>query len=381
MPSSFGTALRVSVFGQSHSPAIGCVVEGLPSGFLIDNDQLHAFMARRTPGQGPWSTPRKEADEPQILSGLNPLGKTSGAPLAITIMNTNTRSHDYDNLLRVPRPGHSDFAAFSKWHGNQDIPGGGHFSGRLTAPLCAAGGIALQILATKGVRIQAHLARVGNVEDERFVTQHSDPEALKMLQTQMDAVAASQPLPTILPEAQEAMLKEIDDARRAKDSVGGLIECVATGFPAGIGSPMFDGLENTLARALFGIPAVKGLEFGAGFDVSRRRGSQNNDPYAIYNGTVVPTTNNAGGALGGISTGAPVVVRVALKPTSSISQEQDSVDLTTMEETKLTVHGRHDPCVAVRAVPVTEAVMALALLDSWLSFPEEGSAFTLSDHQ
>ena len=378
MPSSFGTTLRVTVFGQSHSEGIGCVVEGLPAGFGVDLDALVAFMARRAPGQGPWSTPRKEPDAVRVLSGLNVQGETCGAPLALAIMNTNTRSRDYDNLLAVPRPGHADFTAWAKWHGSQDVPGGGHFSGRLTAPLCAAGGIALQLLEEKGVRIRSHLAQVGSVRDERFSALDNSPESARALASQMERLATASPLPTIDPEAGRAMLDEIESARRDLDSVGGLVECVCCGLPAGVGSPMFDGIENTIARAAFGIPAVKGIEFGAGFGVAAMRGHEDNDPYVVRDGRCAPATNNAGGALGGISTGAPIVFRIAMKPTSSIAREQDSVDLTTMEPAKLRVHGRHDPCVAVRAVPVSEAVCALAVLDSWLSWPAEGEPLSLS---
>lgn len=372
MPSSFGTALRVSVFGQSHSAAIGCVVEGLPSGVVVDMDELRRFMARRAPGQGRWSTPRKEADEPRVLSGLNAHGATCGAPLAVVIGNTNTRSGDYDNVLQVPRPGHADFTAQAKWHGNQDIPGGGHFSGRLTAPLCAAGGIALQVLAVRGVRVAAHLAQVGPERDEPFDALANTPQSLVHLKAQMDGIGRDSALPTIDPAASERMLAVIDDARRAQDSVGGAVECVACGMPAGVGSPMFDGVENTIARAAFGIPAVKAVEFGAGTAVAGMRGSEDNDPYEVRDGSCVPASNRAGGALGGITTGAPVVFRLSIKPTPSISRPQPSVDLSTMEPTTLEVRGRHDPCVAPRAVPVAEAVCALALLDSLLAWPPEG---------
>jgi chorismate synthase len=371
VPSSFGNTLRVTVFGQSHSPAIGCVVEGLPSGLAIDMERLSKFMARRAPGQGSWTTPRKEADVPRIVSGLNTSGATCGAPLAAVIENTNTRSSDYDNLLRVPRPGHADYTAWAKWHGNQDVPGGGHFSGRLTAPLCLAGGIALQALENRGVRIGAHLASVANVADEPFDALDNSPKAQAHLASQLDALASSREFPTVSADAGDRMLAEIDDARRSLDSVGGVVECVATGMPAGTGSPMFDGIENMMARALFGIPAVKGVEFGRGFGSSALRGSENNDPYEMRDGVVCPRTNNAGGILGGITTGAPILVRCAFKPTSSISQEQDSVDLVDKTDAKLIVHGRHDPCVATRAVPVVEAVCACVLLDALLTYPAE----------
>ncbi len=371
MPSTFGNALRVTVFGQSHSQAVGCVVEGLPSGHVVDMEALGRFMARRAPGQGPWTTPRKEADLPRIVSGLNPRGATCGAPLAIVIENTNTRSRDYDNLMAVPRPGHADYTAWAKWHGNQDVPGGGHFSGRLTAPLCAAGGIALQMLAERGVRVGAHLLSVADVRDEPLCALDNAPASQVRLQGQLDALTDGRTFPTIDAEAGKAMLATIDDARRELDSVGGVVECVATGMPAGVGSPMFDGIENLIARAAFGVPAVKGVEFGRGFEAARLRGSEDNDPYRMVDGTVTPVTNNAGGALGGITTGAPVLFRMALKPTSSISRPQESVDLTSGSDATLEVHGRHDPCVATRAVPVAEAICALSLLDALLSFPPE----------
>lgn len=374
MPSTFGNALRVTVFGQSHSQAVGCVVEGLPSGHVVDMEALRRFMARRAPGQGPWTTPRKEADLPRVVSGLNPKGATCGAPLAVVIENTNTRSRDYDNLMAVPRPGHADYTAWAKWHGNQDVPGGGHFSGRLTAPLCAAGGIALQVLAKRGVRVGAHLLSVGGVRDEPLCALDNAPASQARLRAQLDALADGRTFPTIDDAAGKAMLAAIDDARRELDSVGGVVECVATGMPAGVGSPMFDGIENLVARAAFGVPAVKGVEFGRGFEAARLRGSEDNDPYRMVDGAVTPVTNNAGGALGGITTGAPVLFRMALKPTSSISRPQESVDLTSGSDATLEVHGRHDPCVATRAVPVAEAICALALLDALLSFPPEPRA-------
>ena len=371
MGSTFGNTLRVTVFGQSHSPAIGCVVEGLPAGFVPDMDRLRAFMARRAPGQASWSTPRREADLPHVLSGLNQRGETCGAPLAIMIENTNTRSGDYDSVMHVPRPGHADFTAQAKWQGHQDVPGGGHFSGRLTAPICAAGGVALQVLACRGVRIGAHLARVGLVTDEPFATPTCDAVSTALLARQLDTLADGRAFPALSEKAAQAMIRQIDIARDAQDSVGGAIECVATGLPAGIGGPMFDGIESAIARIAFGIPAVKALEFGAGCAVSERLGSQNNDSYGVTDDMVRPLTNNAGGNLGGITTGAPVVFTLHVKPTPSIARPQKSVDIRTGESTTLELKGRHDPCIAPRAVPVAEAVMALALLDCWLTDPPQ----------
>lgn len=369
MPSSFGNTLRVTVFGQSHSAGVGCVVEGLPAGIAVDQGRLADFMARRAPGNAPWTTPRKEKDAVRILSGLNPDGRTCGAPLAAVIENTNTRSQDYGNIMGIPRPGHADFAAWAKWHGEQDIPGGGHFSGRLTGPLCIAGGICLQWLEQQGVRVAAHVDECAGVADEHFFALDNSPAASERLYAQMDALADGREFPAIDKNAAERMTDAIMAARAEKDSVGGVIECVACGLPAGVGSPMFDGLENTIAYAVFGIPSVKGIEFGAGFSAAAMRGSQNNDPYEVREGACVPATNNAGGILGGISTGAPLHFRCALKPISSIGIEQDSVDLERMEPAKLTVRGRHDATAVTRAVPVVEAVAACAVADALLSWP------------
>lgn len=369
MPSSFGNTLRVTVFGQSHSAGVGCVVEGLPSGFAVDQERIARFMARRAPGNAPWTTPRKEKDAVRILSGLNPDGRTCGAPLAAVIENTNTRSQDYGNIMGIPRPGHADFAAWAKWHGEQDIPGGGHFSGRLTGPLCIAGAICLQWLEQQGIRIAAHVDECAGVADEHFCALDNSPAAAERLRAQMDALADGREFPAIDKGAARRMTEAIMAARAQKDSVGGVVECVACGLPAGVGSPMFDGLENTIAYAVFGIPSVKGIEFGAGFAAAAMRGSQNNDPYEVREGACVPSTNNAGGILGGISTGAPLHFRCALKPISSIGIEQDSVDLERMEPAKLTVRGRHDATAVTRAVPVVEAVTACAVADALLSWP------------
>ena len=371
MPSTFGTALRVTVFGQSHSPAVGCVLEGLPTGMRVDEEALAAFVARRAPGANPWDTPRRETDAPRIVSGLNPRGETCGAPLAAIVENANTRSRDYDNLLACPRPGHADFTAWAKWHGAQDVPGGGHFSGRLTGPLCVAGGIALQWLEGRGVTIRAHVAELAGIADEPLCALDNAPESQSRLAAQMAALADGRRMPVIDEAAGERMVEAVMAARGEKDTVGGVVECVACGLPAGAGSPMFDGVENVMARALFGIPAVKGVEFGRGFDSARLRGTQNNDPYDVRDGAVVPRTNNAGGILGGITTGAPVLVRCAFKPISSVMVEQDSVNLQTMEPERLRVHGRHDTTAVIRAVPVVEAVCALALADVLLAWPAE----------
>ena len=325
---AYGDRFRFTIWGQSHGPAIGVTMEGLPAGFAIDFEALQRFLDRRAPGQA-GSTPRKEADRPEFVSGLVD-GVTCGGPVTAMIRNENTRSGDYDNLKYIPRPGHADYTAWVKYGEARDAAGGGQFSGRLTAPLCIAGGICLQLLAPMGITVSARLVRVGG---------ETDPEKF------MDAIEA---------------------ARAEGDSVGGVVECAVSGVPAGVGEPMFDGLENRIAGAVFGIPGVKGLEFGSGFAGTGLRGSQNNDPFYVEDGAVRTRTNNAGGILGGISTGMPIVFRAAFKPTPSIAKPQQSVDLRTMTETTLTVRGRHDPCIALRAVPVVEAAAAVAVYDAIL---------------
>ena len=347
-----GKHIQVSVFGQSHSKAIGAVIDGLPAGVKIDSEKVAAFMRRRAPGNTKYTTKRREADEPVVLSGLVD-GVTCGAPLGFLIENTNTRSSDYDNLRAVPRPGHADYPANVRYGGYQDVAGGGHFSGRLTAPLCFAGAVCLQILEQKGVKVQAHIYELAGVRDIPF-----DPITIT------DARPSEKVFPVISDTCGEEMQAEIEKARMSADSVGGIVECAVTGMPAGLGDPMFDGVENQLARNIFGVPAVKGLEFGNGFACAKLRGSQNNDPYTIdENGKIVTTSNNNGGILGGITSGMPILFRVVVKPTSSIGKEQQSVNLNTMQPEKLVVHGRHDPCIVPRAVPVIEAVTAITMLD------------------
>ena len=354
MSSYLGKNLHVSIFGQSHAPAIGVTVDGLPAGERVDLEELDRFLQRRAPGRDATATPRKEADKPRFLCGLVD-NVTCGAPLAAVIENTNTRSKDYSSLHDVPRPGHADYTAQVRYGGFQDVAGGGHFSGRLTAPLCIAGGIALQILARRGIEIAAHIQAVAQVEDRPFDPLGERRETFQQLKT------AS--FPTLDPKAGEAMRRVILLAREEQDSVGGVVECMATGLPAGLGDPMFGGMENRIAAIVFGIPAVKGVEFGAGFAAARSRGSQNNDAFAVEDGEIVTCTNHAGGILGGISTGMPIILRTAIKPTPSISQPQQTVSLRAREDAELVVRGRHDPCIAHRAVPVVEAVTAAVLLD------------------
>ena len=353
MSSEFGNILRVSVFGQSHGKAIGVNIDGLPAGEPIDLEELNAFLDRRKPGKSPLSTARKESDTPVFLSGLEN-GVTCGFPLCAVIENSDQHSSDYSELADKPRPSHADYTARVKWGGHADMRGGGHFSGRLTAPLCIAGGIAKQILARRGIFVGAHLAAVGTENDAPFPL-HPTAELF-------DAIAAK-PFPVVDDGAGDRMQALILEARKNLDSVGGIIECAAIGLPAGLGDPMFGGVENRLAAALFGIPAVKGVEFGLGFGSARLHGSENNDPFTVENGSVVTASNRAGGILGGITTGMPVTLRTAIKPTPSISRPQQTVRLSAMENAELVIRGRHDPCIAHRAVPVVEAVTAAVLLD------------------
>ena len=351
---TLGNKLRVTVFGQSHAPAIGCVIDGLPAGFAPDMERLRAFMRRRAPGQNAWSTPRKESDTPEILSGLVD-GRTCGAPVAMVIHNGDQHSRDYSGLKRTPRPSHADYTAMVKYGENYDIRGGGQFSGRLTAPLCFAGAFALQLLEQRGVTVAAHIGQIENIVD-------APPDFASVSREDLE-VLLHKPFPVFDDTAGMNMRQAVEAARMEQDSVGGVIRCFVLGLPAGVGEPMFGGVENRLAAALFGIPAVKGVEFGAGFNAAARRGSENNDPFTVENGRIAAVSNNAGGILGGITTGMPLTLRVAVKPTASIAKEQQTVSLSKLEDAQLQIHGRHDPCIAHRAVPVVEAVTACVLLD------------------
>ncbi len=352
MASMIGNKIKISIFGQSHSDGIGVVVDGLPVGEKVDLEALQAFLNRRAPGNDAYSTKRREADSPEVLSGLVD-GHTCGAPFAAVIRNTNARSKDYDNLKDVPRPSHADFAAQVKYGGAQDVAGGGHFSGRLTAPLCVAGGICKQLLSARGIEVRAHSVQIGNITAPKANASGNEP---------MREFTAGE-FPAYDCAVAAAMRDEIEAARADGDSVGGVIECVVTGVPAGLGEPMFDGVENRLAAMLFGIPAVKGVEFGNGFAAAGLRGSENNDSFCVSEGKVTTETNNHGGILGGITSGMPIVFRVAIKPTPSIAKEQKSVRISTMTEETLVIEGRHDPCIVPRAVPVVEAVAAAVMLD------------------
>ena len=330
MSSQYGNKLRISIFGQSHSAAVGVSIDGLPAGIKLDLDALRAFSQRRRPGQNELSTTRAEDDELEILSGL--VGDvTCGAPLALIIRNTDVKSEDYEDIRDVPRPSHADYTAHIKHNGFNDVAGGGHFSGRLTAPLCAAGGICLQILSELDVKVEAKIVQIGGKSG-----------------------------------TDEEMLREISAAKDKGDSVGGVIECTVAGLPPGLGDPMFDGIENRIAGVVFGIPGVKGIEFGSGFAGAALKGSENNDGFYMDGDVVKTRTNNCGGILGGITNGMPIVFRTAFKPTPSIALEQESISLSRGENAKLQVNGRHDPCIVPRAVPCIEAAAAIALYDAYL---------------
>ncbi len=351
--SQMGNRIKIEVFGESHSAAIGMTLTGFPAGVEIDEDGLMRFMERRAPGRNATSTPRKEADKPEFLCGIVN-GVTTGAPITAIIRNSDQHSKDYEKLRYTPRPSHADFAAYRKYDGNNDVRGGGAFSGRLTAPICIGGGLAKQFLADEGYAvIGAHALMIGGVYDTPF----------DMVNPENITVTADKDFPTISDEAGERMREAILAAKADGDSVGGIIECAIDGVYAGLGGPLFDGLESKLAAALFGIPGVKGVEFGSGFACAKMRGSEHNDSFAFENGEVVTKTNNSGGIQGGITNGMPIVFRVAIKPTPSIAKAQQTVNLETGENVTLEIGGRHDPCIVARAVPVVEAVAALCILD------------------
>ena len=355
MSSIYGENLKLSIFGQSHGAAIGMTLDGIPAGLPIDDAELQNFLSRRAPGANEYATTQKESDRPEFLSGIVD-GFTCGAPITAIIRNSNTRSSDYDNLKDCPRPGHADYTAHVKYSGYQDVSGGGHFSGRLTAPLCIAGGLCKQWLANKGVRIGAHISAIAGITDE--------PVFLDWTRPNLDSIRDD--FPVLNPVAGENMRQAIAEAKADGDSVGGLVECIVTGLPAGLGDPMFSGMESRIAKIVFGIPAVKGLDFGTGFMGAYLRGSQNNDAFTVNNGKISTVTNHSGGILGGITNGMPLIFQVAIKPTPSIAKLQQSVSLERMELQDLIVNGRHDPCIVPRAVPVIEAAAAIAVFDAML---------------
>ena len=354
MSTTYGKNLKITIYGGSHDERIGIIAEGMPKGFEVDTAALLGFMKRRAPGQNAHSTARREADEPVFLSGVSD-GTLNGDTLHAVIYNTNQRSQDYSDLAFIPRPSHADFAARMKYGESVDLRGGGHFSGRLTAPMCVVGGICKQYLASRGIYVGAHVYCVGNEYDTPYDMVGLDKETLLS--------AGASDFPTIDEHAGERMRNIIEEARAEGDSVGGIVECAAIGLPAGLGEHMFDGVEGRISSIVFGIPAVKGIEFGNGFECAHIRGSENNDPFRTDGQRIFTSTNNAGGILGGMTSGMPLVFRAAMKPTPSIFKEQDSVDMISMTNRRFSIKGRHDPCVVIRAVPVFEAAMAIAIVD------------------
>lgn len=354
MSGMWGNKLKVSIFGESHGAGIGITIDGLPSGIEIDMEEVLKEMARRAPGKSKLSTARKEGDQPEILSGFFE-GKTTGTPLCAVIRNSDQHSKDYGKLKDLMRPGHADYPGFIRYNGFNDYRGGGHFSGRITAPLVFAGAVCKQILNIKGIDIGAHVKSIGTIYDKSF-------DEVELTKELLDNLKINE-LPLLCSEKEEIMRNAILEARSDCDSVGGTIECTVIGIDAGVGNPFFDSVESTLAHLMFSVPAVKGIEFGKGFEMSELRGSQCNDEY-YYDGDKVKTyTNNNGGITGGITNGMPILFKVGIKPTPSIAKKQRTIDIAENKESELIIEGRHDPCIVQRAVPVIEAVTAIGILD------------------
>lgn len=352
MSFTFGDKIKISIFGQSHSEKMGVVIDSLPAGIKIDTERLDAFIKRRAPGRDEFSTPRRESDEIHFVSGLIG-GVTCGAPLCAEIENKDAHRCDYEKLKDIPRPSHADYAAWTKFGDYRDVSGGGQFSGRLTAPICIAGGIIIQLLEKMGITVGAHIYSVGDITDDGF----------DMCKVARSDFVGDKPFPVINEKIGEKMKTAINDARQNGDSIGGSIECAVLGMPPGVGDAYFGGIESKISSAVFAIPAVKGVEFGLGFESSKLLGSQNNDAFTIENGIVKTLTNNHGGILGGISSGMPIIFRAAFKPTPSISKKQQSISLSKREETLFVIEGRHDPCIVRRAVVCVEAAAAIAVYD------------------
>jgi chorismate synthase len=350
----FGTRFRVGVFGSSHGPCVGAKIEGCPHGAKISEAVIQAELDRRSPGKGPISSPRRERDRLEIMSGIRN-GRATGGPIVGIIRNVDKDSSAYDAFLKVPRPGHADYPAAVKYGGHHDHRGGGQFSGRMTAALVIAGAIARQILERKGIRVLAQTVQIGKIRLKKEV-----PLSIAEKVVRANAVGCADRATADL------MVEEIVKAHEDKDSVGGVVKCTVFGLPVGVGEPFFGSIESVVSAMMFSIPGVKGVEFGSGFRASELRGSENNDQYAVKSGRIVTTTNNAGGVLGGLSTGMPVEFRVAFKPTSSIAKAQRSVDIVAKEPVELEIRGRHDPCIVPRAVPVVENATAAVVLDLML---------------
>lgn len=357
MSSQWGKNIRVSIFGESHGPAIGAIVDGLPAGFVPDLAELERQMARRAPSGKAYATKRNEKDAVEFVSGFHN-GRLTGAPLCLMIRNTDPHSASYPERMELPRPGHADYTAHIRYGGAEDFRGGGHFSGRLTAPIVAAGALAMQVLARRGIVIGSHIHRIGSIADRKWDRAELSTELLRNL--------GQSAFPTLSDQSAAEMLAAIEQTRMNSDSLGGEVETAVLGLPAGIGSPMMDGVESRLASLLFAIPAVKGVQFGEGFGFCAMQGSEANDPFVMAGGDVRTATNHNGGLLGGITTGMPMVFSVAIKPTPSIAKAQQTVNLHGQSSQEIVVKGRHDPCIVPRAVPVIEAAAALAVLDAWM---------------
>lgn len=355
MSTEIGSFVKLTLFGESHGPAVGAVLDSPPAGYKIDTDAVKSMLLRRAPGTSSLVSARAEADEPEFISGLYN-GVTTGAPLTVIIRNTDANRGDYETIKNTPRPSHADYAAYVRFGGNCDMSGGGPFSGRLTAPLTAMGAVIKGILKENGIEVGGHILKIGNVSDERLFD--TDP-------TIQLAELSLRPFPVISHSAEEKMKEIISDAASRKDSIGGEVEIAVTGLPAGIGSLMSRGLESIVSSAVFCVPAIKGIEFGAGFSFASMYGSAANDRmYYDENGTVKCRTNNCGGITGGISNGMPLIIRAALKPTPSVSCIQETVDLASFENTTVSIKGRHDPCIVPRALPAIESAVAAAVLDA-----------------
>lgn len=354
MSSAIGSKFKVTVFGESHGPAIGAVIDAPTAGYKIDMDEIMVQVSRRAPGQDPSATARKETDTPEFLSGLLD-GVTTGAPLAFIIRNADHRSHNYENIADRPRPSHADYAANIRFNGYNDVRGGGNFSGRLTAPLTVAGAIARQILKANGITVGGHVSMIGTAIDQPFDPVNIDESLLNALNTQYFS--------TVLPAAKIEMQNDIAEAHKTGDSIGGEVEIAVLGLPAGIGSPTARGVENAISQAVFCVPAIKGIEFGLGFGYASALGSEVNDEMYFDGDTVKCRTNHCGGITGGITNGMPLVIRCAVKPTPSIAKEQNTVNLKTKQNDTLIIEGRHDPCIVPRALPAVEAAVSIALVD------------------
>ncbi|MGB7603999.1 MAG: chorismate synthase [Lutisporaceae bacterium] len=354
MSGVWGKNIKYSIFGESHGIGIGIIIDGLPTGIKLDFDMIETEMTRRRPGRTNIATSRTEADQFQILSGIFN-GYTTTSPLCVLISNTNQHSDDYEQAKELLRPGHADYTAYVKSKGYNDYRGGGHFSGRLTAPIVFAGAIAKQLLAAHNIKIASHIYKIGTKKDIAFKNVNLDDKLIDYL--------LKSDFPTIEASARKDMIDIIATAKSSGDSIGGVIEATAINLPAGIGSPFFDSLESSISHLVFSIPGVKGIEFGEGFDITEMKGSEANDQYFVSNGNITAYSNHNGGILGGITSGMPLIFRAAFKPTPSIALQQKTVNIATMKDTTINLEGRHDPCIVPRAIPVIEAITAMGILE------------------